>query len=143
MDGLSGVSTVIQLIATAYDISKFLRSLRNAPKEVLDIAETLDQIQQNLTEAQNVVHQQTSCVYLPQPERITSAIKVCESRIGMLAKLVDEFKNSLNHRRLMQRRLAALRFFSKKDQIRKLQSQLRESAWNLLTALVINSNSFQ
>lgn len=56
MDGLSGVSTVVQLIATAYDISKFLRSLRNAPNEVLEIAETLDQIQQNLTEAQNFVH---------------------------------------------------------------------------------------
>lgn len=61
----------------------------------------------------------------------------------MLAKLVDEFKKSLNHRRLMHRNLTALRFFSKKDQIRKLQSQLRESAWNLLTALMISSNSLQ
>ena len=142
MDGISGATAVVQLI-TAYNISKFLRSLRHAPNEILELAETLDQLQQNLAEVQILVQKQTSCAPLPKPQRICSALEVCESRVSMLAKLVDEFKSSLNHQHLIPRRLAALKLFSKKDQVRKLQSQLRESAWNLLTALMINSNNLR
>lgn len=117
MDGISSATAVVQLITTAYNISKFLRSLRNAPNEILEIAETLDQLQQNLAEVQDLVQKQTSCAPLPKPQRICSALEVCESRISMLVKLVDEFKGSLNHQHLMQRRLAALKLFSKKDQV--------------------------
>ncbi len=143
MDGISGATAVIQLITTAYNISKFLRSLRDAPNEILEIAETLDQLQQNLAEVQVLVQKQNSCAPLPRPQRISSALEVCESRIAVLEKLVDEFKGSLNHQHLMKRRLAALRLFSKNDQVRKIQSQLRESAWNLLMALMINSNNLR
>ena len=128
MDGITGATAVAQLITTAYNISKFLRSLRDAPNEILEIAETLDQLQQNLAEVQNLVRKQTSCAPLPRPQRISSALEVCESRIAVLERLVDEFKGSLNHQRLLQRRLAGLKLFSKKGQLRKLQSQLRESA---------------
>lgn len=70
-------------------------------------------------------------------------MKVCESRSGVLAKLVDVFTISLNYQSLMQRRLAAMKLFTAKDQIRKFQIQLRESTWNLLTAPMINSNNLE
>ncbi|KAF6223140.1 hypothetical protein HO173_013270 [Letharia columbiana] len=104
---------------------------------------TLDQVQQNMAEVQAFVHQQTSCALLPNSQRISSAMKVCESRFGVLAKLVDVFTISLNYQSLMQRRLAAMKLLTEKDQIRKFQIQLRESTWDLLTAPMINSNNLE
>lgn len=40
MDAISGASAVFQLIATAYDISKFLRSLHDARSELLEVADS-------------------------------------------------------------------------------------------------------
>ena len=138
-DGISGASAVVQLIATHYDIGKFLRSLHDARSELLEIADSRPgRVQQNMAEVQDFVHQQTSCALLPNSQRISSAMKVCESRFGVLAKLVDVFTISLNYQSLMQRRLAAMKLFTEKDQIRKFQIQLRESTWSLLTAPVIN-----
>lgn len=97
MDGISGAFAVVQLIVTAYDISKYLRSLRDIPDEILEIAETLDRLQPNLAELQNFVQHQTPCETLPRAQRISSALKVCESRVAVLTKLVDECKGSLNH----------------------------------------------
>lgn len=62
-----------------------------------------------MAEVQDFVHQQTSCALLPNSQRISSAMKVCESRFGVLAKLVDVFTISLNYQSLMQRRLAAMK----------------------------------
>ncbi|KAF6219507.1 hypothetical protein HO133_003976 [Letharia lupina] len=144
MDAISGASAVVQLIATAYDISKFLRSLHDARSELLEIADSRPgRVQQNMAEVQDFVHQQTSCAPLPNSQRISSAMKVCESRFGVLAKSVDVFTISLNYQSLMQRRLAAMKLFTEKDQIRKFQIQLRESTRNLLTAPMINSNNLE
>ena len=104
---------------------------------------TPNQLQQSLAKVQDFVHQHISCAPLPNPQRISSAMKVCESRSGVLAKLVDVFTISLNYQSLMQRRLAAMKLFTAKDQIRKFQIQLRESTWNLLTAPMINSNNLE
>ncbi|KAF6228537.1 hypothetical protein HO173_011839 [Letharia columbiana] len=143
-DGVSGASAVVQLIATTYDIGKFLRSLHHARSELLEIADSRPgRVQQNMAEVQDFVHQQTSCALLPNSQRISSAMKVCESRFGVLAKLVDVFTISLNYQSLMQRRLAAMKLLTEKDQIRKFQIQLRESTWDLLTAPMINSNNLE
>lgn len=51
MDGLSSagsaiaiVSLVIQLLDTVQEINKFLKNVHEAPKEVLNLTETLDQL---------------------------------------------------------------------------------------------------
>lgn len=50
MDGISSANTVVQRIAAVYDVSNSLRSPHDAPKGVLEIAETLDQLQQDLAD---------------------------------------------------------------------------------------------
>lgn len=145
MDGISSASAVIsltvQLISTTRDIINFLREIQDAPEELLSTIEFLDQLRGNLEEVKCLVEEQSLCVDLPSSvASIRAALKICESKIVLVEQCVNKFKGVLDRRSQVRKKWASLKHVLKKEEIKRLQKQLKWATKSLHTALMINVN---
>lgn len=148
MDGVSSafavVSLAIQLVETGEKISTFLTSVQDAPREVIKLRQTLDQINSTLKQVGHLLEQQYMVLRLPgSPVFITNALETCEIRIKTLEDVIQKAKTVMDHRNRVHRSWAAIRFVWKKEDIREMQGQLRDAQAGLQTAIVNNSWQLQ
>ena len=148
MDGVASafavVSLAIQLVETGEKISKFLTSVQDAPIEVTKLGQTLDQLNSTLQQVSYLLEQQYLVQRLPgSPVFITKALENCERRINTLEGYVQKAKVTMDHGNRVHRSWAAMRFISKRDDVRELQSQLRDAEAGLQTAILSNSWQLQ
>lgn len=148
MDGVSSafavVSLAIQLVGTGEKISKFLTSVQGAPSEVIELGQTLDQLNSTLKQVSYLLEQQYLVLRLPgSPVFITNALENCERRIKTLEDVTQKANISTNHRNRVQRSWDAMSFVSKKKDIQEMQSQLRDAEAGLQTAMQTNSWQLQ
>ena len=149
MDGLSGaasaiaiVSLAVQLVDTVQEISKFLKNVQDAPKEVLRLVETLDQLQGTLDNVRQLIDHQFLVLRLPgSPVFITKAMENCEKQIKALETVVWKAKKSLGHRHMVRRTWSSIKTVAKKPDIEDIQCRLRDAKMDLQFAL--SSNSWQ
>ena len=143
MDAAAGafavVSLAIQLVETGEKISKFLTSVQDAPSEVVKLSQTLDQLNSTLKQVSHLLDQQYHVLRLPgSPVFITNALNDCERKIKTLENVVQKAKRTMDQRNRVQRSWAAMRFVFKKEEIREMQSQLRDAEAELQTAMLSN-----
>lgn len=148
MDGVGStfavVSLAIQLVETGEKISSFFASVQDAPSEVISLAQTLDQLNSTLNQVSYLLDQQYLARRLPgSPVFMTNALKNCEKRMRTLESVTLKAKTAMDHRSRVHRSLAAMRFVSKKEDIREMQSQLRDAEAGLQTAMLSNSWQLQ
>lgn len=136
---LAVVSLAIQLAGTVQTINEFLRTIRDAPSELIALIETMDLMQSNLNQVHYLVEQQFSDSSLAgSPVFILNALKVCERRIEVQRTWVKKIKQSLTTRHLMKRTWASLNIRPKKIQLSEMQGQLKEAMANLHFAVSNN-----
>ena len=148
MDGVSAIFAVvslgIQLGSTVKEINDFVRTVRDAPDEVLRLAETLEQLLEILKQVHILLERQDSISTVPDSFTIiASALQGCERRVKKLEALVTRVKKSLNGQHRYQRAAAALRSVLKKDEILDLRHQLHEDVAALQLSISINSAHLQ
>ena len=149
MEGLSGaasaialVTLAVQLVDTVQEISKFLKNAQDAPKEVLRLLETLEQLQSTLDNVRQLIDQQFLVLRLPgSPVFITKAMENCERQIKALETVVFKAKRSLGHQHLVRRTWSSIKVVAKKQDIEDIQCRLRDAKMDLQFAL--SSNSWQ
>ena len=148
MDGVSGafavISLAIQLAETGKKISTFITNVQDAPSEVVRLGQVLDQLSGTLKQVSHLLEQQYLVLRLPgSPVFITNALENCEKRIKGLEEVTQKAKKQQDHPNQMRRSWAALRFVFEKDDIREMQSQLRDAETGLQTAMLSNSWQLQ
>ena len=136
---LAVVSLAIQLAGTVQTINEFLRTIRDAPSELVTLIETMELMQSNLGQVHYLVEQQFSDSSLAgSPVFILNALKVCERRVEVQRIWVEKIKQSLTTRHLMKRTWASLNIRPKKIQLSEMQGQLKEAMANLHFAVTNN-----
>ena len=151
MDGLSNVasavalvSLAIELVDTVQEISKFLKNIQDAPKEVLMLIETLDQLQGTLDNVRQLIDQQFLVLRLPgSPTFITKAMGNCEKHIKALETIASTARRSFEHQHKLRRTWASIRLVAKKQDIEDIQCRLRDAKMDLQFALTSNSWQLQ
>ena len=133
------VSLAIQLVETGEKISNFLTSVQDAPNEVIRLGQTLDRLNGTLKQVSCLPEQQYQVLRLPgSPVFIMNALKNCGNRIKALEGIIQATKANMNHKNRMHRSWAAIRFVLKKEDIREMQTLLREAEAGLQTAMLSN-----
>ena len=148
MDGVSGAFAVIslplQLAETGEKISAFITGVQDAPSEVIRLGQVLDQLSGTLKQVNHLLEQQYLVLRLPgSPVFITNALENCEKRIKALEKVTQKAKMKMDRQSQARRSWPAMRFVLKKDDIREMQSQLRDAEAGLQTAILSNSWQLQ
>ena len=146
MDGAASaiaiVSLAIQLVDTVQEISKFLKNVHGAPKEVLNLIETLDQLQGTLDNVRLLIETQFIALRLPgSPVFITKAVENCEKQITALKAFLSTAKKSLGHQHRLRKTWASMEIVAKKQDVEDIQRRLRDAKLDLQFA--ISSNSWQ
>ena len=147
MDGLSNVASAValvslakQLVDTVQDFSKFLKNVQDAPKEILRLIETLDQLQGTLDDVRQLIDQQSLVLRLPGSlTLITKAMENCEKQIKALETFVSAARRSFEHQHKLQRTWASIRVVAKKHDIEDIQCRLRDAKMDLQFAVSSNS----
>lgn len=148
MDGVASafavVSLAVQLVETGENISSFFASVQDAPSEVVRLAQTLEQLNSTLKQVSYLLDQQYLARRLPgSPVFITNALENCEKRMKTLENVIQKAKTAMDHRNRVHRSWAAMKFVSKNEDIREMQSQLRDAEAGLQTAMLSNSWQLQ
>ena len=149
MDGLSGaasaiaiVSLAIQLVDTVQEISKFLKNVQDAPKEMLRLLETLDQLQGTLDNVRQLIDHQFFMSRLPgSPVFIIKAMENCEKQIKALETVVWKARRSFEHQHMLRRTWSSMKLVAKKHDIEDMQCRLKDAKMDLQFA--VSSNSWQ
>lgn len=147
MDGVSGafavVSLAIQLFETVQETAKFVKEINNAPSDLVQLGETLEQLASVLGHVKQLLEQQLLVLRLPgSPFFIFDALRNCERRVKPLDEIVNRAKGACNDYRA-KRMWDSLRFILKKEQLQELQSQLRDAKFDLQFAVSTNSWQLQ
>ena len=148
MDGVSSafavVSLAIQLVETGEKISNFLATVQDAPSEVSKIGQTVDQLNSTLKQVSFLLEQQYLVLRLPgSPVFITNALENCEKRIKTLENVISKARIAMDYSNRLHRSWAAIKFSWKKEDVREMQSQLRDAEAGLRTAMLSNSWQLQ
>lgn len=148
MDGASAVFAVVslgvQLAAVVRQANDFLRSVHNAPDELVRLIEVLDQLDAMLEHVRSLTDQQALTPSLPGAIiSVASALQNCEKRIKKLENLVNRLKGSVEGQRRVKRVWAAVKAVYKKEEIMELRSQLHEDMMTLHLSISLNSAQLQ
>lgn len=149
MEGFSGaasavaiVSLAVQLVDTVQEISKFLKNVQDAPKEVLRLLETLEQLQCTLDNVRQLIDHQFLVLRLPgSPVFIIKAMDNCEKQIKELETLTCKARKSLEHQHTVRRAWSSVKIVAKRKDIEDIRCRLRDAKMDLQFAL--SSNSWQ
>lgn len=144
MEGVSGafavVSLTLQLVGTVQSICGILRSIKEAPSEILSLIDTLDNLNDLLDLVKLFDRQQLNSGALPcATNTIRCALSSCERAVRRLAVAVNSVKISLLDCRRFQRSWKSLKFHLKKEEIQGFQNRIRDSTAILHCAITVNS----
>ncbi|KAF7506410.1 hypothetical protein GJ744_011764 [Endocarpon pusillum] len=141
---LAVVSLALQLANTVQQVSKFLRDVRDAPKEVVRLIETLDQLHNTLDGVRQLLEQQFVVLRLPgSPDSITKALENCEKQVKTLETIAEKAKRSLHDQPKLWRTWASIKSVAKRQDLDDMQEQLRDAKRDLQFAISSNSWSLQ
>ena len=140
MDGLSSaasaIAVAIQLVDSVQKVSKFLKNVQGAPKEVLKLIETLDQLQSTLDNVRQLIETQFLVLRLPgSPTFIIKAIENCEEQIKVLEAFVNTARKSFERQSRLRKSWASMKVVSKKQDIEDIHCRLRDAKMDLQFAL--------
>lgn len=148
MDGVSGIFAVIslavQILDTVQKTSEFVKDIRNAPGELLELSESLVQLELVLHEVNLLLHQSYMVLRLPgSPILLLRALEACERRMKPLQTIIEEAIDNKEQKSRAQRTRASFKLVAKKERLRELRTYLRDASFNLSTAISVHSSQMQ
>ena len=144
MDPLSGaasviavISLVIQLGNSAHKLSKLLKSIKNAPKELRTLDDDLDRLRDVLAEIGQIAETQKIQESAPAPSfTLLRALESCNARFRSLETCVSKIAlSSLGKGQIW----ASFKTRSRRDDLQNLYDGLRKSIDHLNTLLILNT----
>ncbi len=146
MDGVSSAASIVTVVTLAIQfgqtiqkINRFLQSVEEAPKEVVRLIETLDQLHGTLDHVRELLEQQCLVLRLPgSPLFITRALENCEKHITELTTISTGISRSFDHQRKVRRTWALMRFVVKKQDLEDIRGRLRDAKMDLQSAISSN-----
>lgn len=147
MDVISGVASVfavvslaIQLAQSTQDVSRFLRSITDAPKEVDRLISLLEQLQLILDGVQALNTKQMEQDGVPdlRLSAIFTALQKCRNNLEPLESLLKKAKDRLKNSSKLARTWASFKFTLKKKDVEDFQNRLQQAMLMIQTALTIN-----
>ena len=150
MDGLSGAVSVITVISVAvqlgdsiYKLSKFLKLIQNAPKEMQALLNDLDRLRQILAEVALIAEMQGRQDSAPAPSvTLFAALEECQRRFQSLEACAYEISSTLE-RTSFRKPLRPLKIPFQRDELKKCHEEMRQSIDYLGTLLVLNTTKIQ
>lgn len=142
--GFAVASLATQLLDSTNEIRKFIRSVKDAPQELLRIASLIDRLGGILQVVIDLLDQQASLQDRPLPvlESLSRCLQSCKESLVPLQGIVDKYSKSQASGRLRRLHVdvkAALRA----GDVRSLENRLQQDIDILSLALVANSTRVQ
>lgn len=126
-----------------FKLSKVVKSIKNTPKELEVLANTLDRLRGILSEVALVTQRQQDHASAPPPSsNLLAALESFRVRFKLVEAHVLGFAVSLQ-RKGLQGRLGALQIPARKETLRKLHMELDRSIDSLQTLLNFNLTNVQ
>lgn len=137
------LSLAVQLGDSVYKLSRLIKSIKNAPKELQVVSKDLDRLRGILSEVALITQQQQSQDPAPLPSaNFLAALQDCRERFQSFEAFASEVAASLQ-RKGLQKSIGALRFPARRGNLRQLYGDLDRSISHLGTFLVLNSTQIQ
>ena len=148
MDPFSGVAAAIALAAqvagTIQTIQKLVRDVKNAPKELLVVVDTLKSLCYTLNCVEGIFELRASSEHLPSSyTSVLKALACCCERVRTLQDVTDTLMAGACRHHYLRKSLGSLKIVSKREELRTLQSQLQDAVICLQLAISINSAGVQ
>lgn len=148
MDGLSAaasgiavVSLAVQLIGSVRDIRRFLRRVSEAPKELKQLIDLLEQLELVLQNIGMVIENQrkhNDNGDIDVSLSVLRAIEACESKVTILEGVIEATKKASSTRNKTARTLVSFKLTWKKREINEFESQLHDTVNLLNLAMTAN-----
>ena len=148
MDGASGaiavISLTLQLVQAGERISRYIKSVQDAPSDILGLVKSLDKLTTTLYVVRSLLEQHYSVLRLPgSPFLIIRNLEDCKSVIEALENIASKINKALEHKNPVKRSLATVTWPLKKEQIQAVQYQLHDAESGMQTAIMCNSWQLQ
>lgn len=137
--GIAVVSLTIQLAGSVREIHRFLRSINEAPSELKRLIDLLEQLNCILDGFRDLQTKQKDQDGIPNMHAaVIRGLQDCQSKLELLASLVDKAKNRLNKSGKVSKTWASLKLTLKKKEMDEFESRLEQAMIGLQTAMVMN-----
>lgn len=148
MDGVSGIfaviSLAIQVLDTVHKTSGFVKDIQDAPSELIELSETLEQLELVLQEVNLLLQQRYMVLRLPgSPIVLLRALEACCRRVTPLQDIIQKARETMGQGNRTQRTWASFKLVTKKERLRELRTHLRDAKSDLSTAMSVNSSQLQ
>ena len=148
MDGVStafaAISITLQLVGTVKEASKFLKEVKDAPKEITRLADALSQFESLLVTAQAIVERQNTMKGLPSSITVVSdALQRCEVTVKRLEVSVVALKAYFKGQRRIRKTWASVKTVMKQDEVERVHGQVEAAMGSLQSAILLNMSSLQ
>ena len=137
MDGISGLASVLAVADTVYNLSKLLKSIRDAPAELRTLAQDLDRFRGILTEVRSIAEKQNTQEHAPTPSTVFLAtLHDCEERFKSIDQCASKLTRSLQTSGV-RNTWASLKIPLRKGELQKLHLDLHQSTRYLSLSLQV------
>ena len=148
MDGASAIIAVvslsIQLVHTVQKANKFLKEIQNAPAELKDLVDTLDELETFLLDVSRLIDRQKAISGLPgSVEHIERALKRCKATVTDLDTSVQTLEGNFARHGRLRKTWASIKTVVKKDHVELLRTQIESDMHKLHTAISVSMYSLQ
>ncbi len=148
MDGVSGIfaviSLAIQVLDTVHKTSGFVKDIQDAPRELIELSETLEQLELVLQEVNLLLQQRYMVLRLPgSPIVLLRALEACGRRVMPLQDIIQKAREIMGQGSRAQRTWASFKLVTKKERLRELQKCLRDAKFDMSTAMTVNLSQLQ
>lgn len=147
MDGLSSaggvfavVSLTIELGKIVHNAIKFFHDVRDTPREVIRLVETLNSFQRSLSHVEILASQYSRVPKLPGSLSVLEyALHNSNVKLEVLTELVAEFETFLSRPHRIQRSWGSVKIARKKELVQHTERHVQDAMTMLQSAIMINS----
>jgi hypothetical protein len=137
--GIAVASLTIQLVESVRKIQRFLRHVSEAPRELQRLLDLLEQLELILENIGMIMNKQQR--HHGGPDVVTSvwkSMKMCESKLSMLEKVVEAAKKATESKNRAARSLASFRLACKKRDVEEFEVHLQQAISVLDLTMTMN-----
>ena len=140
---LAAVSLALQLPDTVRTIASFFRSIRDGPRELAALIETLEQAQEILEQVRMLSIQLSTAQQLESLTMLLNALGLFENKLNTLSKMVQDVREGQRSGKRLKRTWVRLNTGTKTARLRDLDGQLRNAMSGLHLAMSSNLMEMQ
>lgn len=130
------ISLGIQLVGTVQKASRFVQSIRDAPKELSTFGSSLELLHLTLKKVVDLIDQQDEVGHpAGATDQLELAVRNCESNVTCIGELVDRLRKRFHQKGRYRNAWASFNSVLKKDDLDRFRYCVQEDLVVLNTAL--------